>query len=378
MKRSYIIIVFSLILLTLITAFSSFVTAAPNEGVIGIGIRDYINPTQMSTTMLIIYAFLAFVIMLVAAELLGKKAENVGSRVSASVGILIVAITGSIPELAVSLNAVWAGSPSLAVGSIIGSNIANVALVLGISSFIRPVKVEKGVLKTLLPFVIILLGVFTMFYSLTFYPRPDLSLSEPTQRIMTGYEGIFLIVCFFIYLMVMAVIRRGEEMESGEGSVLTSLIIVILAGVVVWYSAEISVICMIELATRYGISAIIIGATIVAVGTSLPELAVSIMASIKGKAEIAFGNVVESNAFDMAVCLGLPAAFAVLYIAPELAYFHIPFMIITNIIVLALVMKGELGRRSGLILLLIYAAYIVIMFTGGHAMATNALTPIFG
>ena len=313
-----------------------------------------------------------FILLLVGSEIIGKKAEAIGAKVAAAVGMFLVAMTGSLPELAVAMHAAFSGDAGFLVSEIIGSNIVNIALILGICALIKPIEIEKGLLKGGMMFIIMLFGSLVVFY--------DIRIAEGLQfvaasavgqaQILSG-EGVLLLAAFGAFMLGMLVIRSGEKMEDGKGSLLMNLVIILLAGGLVWYAAGICVTSIIEIAKIFSISTVVIGATVVAIGTSLPELSISVLSTIRGKTEVAFGNLAESNVFNIAVIHGIAAFIIPLVVIPQIVRFHIPYMLLTNAIVVLIVANNQISRREGGILIFIYILYVMLLITGGANMISN-------
>ena len=207
------------------------------------------------------------------------------------VGMTVVSFATSAPELIVSINAALNGYPDLAVGNIVGSNIANLALVLGIVVFITPIKIEKVFYKYDWPAMIL---VTLLFY---FSLKSDYSLSL--------FESVLFIIVLIAYLIFLIFYQKSRVNDQEELNVdksmkyLKILSLIIFGGFFLWLGSEVLIKGSISLATKLGISERIIGVTIVAFGTSIPELSTSIVAIINKEQNISLGNLIGSNIFDM-------------------------------------------------------------------------------
>jgi len=364
------IVLFSIALFLLIFSTSVHALGPDVEGILKI--------QERSMRGLLMIGGLGFVLLLIGSEIIGKRAEAIGAKVAAGVGIFLVAMTGSLPELAVAVHSAFAGNTALLVSQIIGSNIVNIALILGLCSVIKPIKVEKGLLKGSMMFAVMVVGALVIFYDVSVLPSISGAVSILGKSQIASQEGILLIGVFLAFLAGMLIVRAGEKMEGGKGSVLLNLGIILLAGVIVWYGAEICVFAFLRIAEIMSISTVIIGATVIAIGTSLPELSLSLLSTIRGKAEIAFGNVAESNVFNIAVIHGIAAFIIPLMVIPEIVIFHIPYMLFTNFVVILIVANNEITRREGIVLLFIYAMYVVLLFAGGPEFFGKMLVPLIG
>lgn len=265
------------------------------------------------------------------------------------VGLTIVAMGTSAPEAAVSITGAMNGAADISVGNVIGSNILNVLIILGITGFITTIAVQKSTLMIEMPFMMAITIVLMVL---------GMSGNE-----LTFIEGILFWILFIAYLAYLYVLaKKGTAEEVEEDRPVWKLILFILAGgaVVVW-GANISVNAATALAQAIGISEKFIGLTIVALGTSLPELVASVTAAKKGNADIAIGNIVGSNIFNILFVLGTSALITPI---PYKSTFLIDGIIALAAGVLlwvATIRKKELNRTWGMIMLLGYAAYFVYL-----------------
>ena len=270
------------------------------------------------------------------------------------VGMTVVSFATSAPELIVSINAALNGYPDLAVGNIVGSNIANLALVLGIVVFITPIKIEKVFYKYDWPAMIL---VTLLFY---FSLKSDYSLSL--------FESVFFIIVLIAYLIFLIFYQKSRVNDQEELNVdksmkyLKILSLTIFGGFFLWLGSEVLIKGSISLATKLGISERIIGVTIVAFGTSIPELSTSIVAIINKEQNISLGNLIGSNIFDMLGVIGITGILSPIVISDiglidsdliwmlSLAFLILPLVFFPN--------KMKFGRIEGVILLLFYAFFI--------------------
>ena len=265
------------------------------------------------------------------------------------VGLTIVAMGTSAPEAAVSITGAMNGAADISVGNVVGSNILNVLVILGLTGFITSVAVQKSTLMIEMPFMLAITVVLIIL---------GMSGNE-----LTFFEGIIFWVLFLAYLGYLYVLaKKGTDEEATEDRPVWKLLLFILVGgaVVVW-GANISVNAATALAQAIGISEKFIGLTIVALGTSLPELVASVTAAKKGNADIAIGNIVGSNIFNILFVLGTSALITPI---PYKASFLVDGIIAVAAGVLlwvATIRKKELTRPWGIVMLLGYAAYFVYL-----------------
>lgn len=265
------------------------------------------------------------------------------------VGLTIVAMGTSAPEAAVSITGALNGAADISIGNVVGSNILNILIILGITGFITTVAVQKSTLMIEMPFMLaitVLLIILGM-----------------SGNVLTFVEGIIFWACFIAYLVYLYFLaKKGTEEEAEEDRPVWKLLLFVLVGgaVVVW-GANISVDAATAIAQAIGISERFIGLTIVALGTSLPELVASVTAARKGNADIAIGNIVGSNIFNVLFVLGTSALITPV---PYQTTFLVDALVAVAAGVLlwiATIRKKELNRTWGIIMLLGYVAYFVYL-----------------
>ena len=275
------------------------------------------------------------------------------------IGILIVGFGTSAPEMVVSAIAAYEGNPGLALGNAIGSNIVNIALILGITAIVAPIAVNSKIVKKEIP-LLLLIVLFTGYLLL--------------DNTLTLFEGVILLAGFFALVLwsVFAAFRsRGDSFEDQMDIELNEDIMSLKVGIM-WLvfglillivSSRILVWGAVGVAVEFGVSDLIIGLTIVALGTSLPELAASVIAARKGEHDIAIGNVVGSNMFNLLAVIGIAVIIAPMNSIPlEVLQRDWTIMLLLTIalFVMAYGFKGRNGRINrveGTILILCYAAY---------------------
>ncbi|MBE5889223.1 MAG: calcium/sodium antiporter [Lachnospiraceae bacterium] len=265
------------------------------------------------------------------------------------VGLTIVAMGTSAPEAAVSITGAMSGAADISVGNVVGSNILNILIILGITGVITSVAVQKSTLFVEMPFMLAITVV--------------LIILGLTGNEITFVEGIIFWVLFIVYLIYLYILaKKGTEEESTEERPVWKLILFILVGgaVVVW-GANISVNAATAIAEAIGISEKFIGLTIVALGTSLPELVASVTAARKGNADIAIGNIVGSNIFNILFVLGTSALIIPIPYQASFLFDGIVAVGAGVLLWLVTIKKKTLGRVGGIIMLLCYAAYLAYL-----------------
>lgn len=264
------------------------------------------------------------------------------------IGLTVVGFGTSTPELLVSVDAAWRGVPDIALGNIVGSNIANILLIIGLSALVWPIRVMGSTLRrdtgVMMAAALVLVPVFAMGQ-------------------MGGIAGMALVAGLVAYL-VWAYRQPGEAATgSGDAStpapMLVSVLWVLAGLVALMTGARFLVDGAVSIARGYGISEAFIGLTIVAVGTSLPELATSLIAALRRQSEIAIGNIVGSNIFNVLGILGVTALVAPIPVASRFLTFDLPVMIAVSIVLTALLLtRPVIGRGVGVVMLAGYVGYI--------------------
>jgi cation:H+ antiporter len=312
--------------------------------------------------LLVVLQFGAGLVLLVAgAEALVRGASRLASVLGVSplvVGLTVVAFGTSAPELAVGISSAYAGEPDIALGNVVGSNIANILLVLGLAAVLQPVVAGVRVVRREVPIMIgASLGLWLV------------AVSGQIDRL----EGLLLIVGILAYLTFLvrssrkeaAAIRAEYAAQFGArptlGLALVNLALTVGGLAVLLVGADWIVHSATELATELGIPEVVVGLTIIAVGTSLPEIATSVTAGLRGHRDIAVGNVIGSCIFNILMVLGATAAVAPapLAVSPTLLTVDLPMMVAAALACFPILYVGLVVERSeGALLLGFYAAYI--------------------
>lgn len=265
------------------------------------------------------------------------------------IGLTVVGFGTSTPELLVSVDAAWRGVPDIALGNIVGSNIANILLIIGLSALVWPIRVTGATLRrdtaVMMAAALLLLPLFALGQ-------------------MGRLSGLVLVAGLVGYL-VRAYRQPGEaEPEDADlpapASTLVSVLWVVGGLVLLMAGARFLVDGAVSIARGYGISEAFIGLTIVAVGTSLPELATSLIAALRRQSEIAIGNIVGSNIFNVLGILGVTALITPIPVAARFLTFDLPVMIGVSLVLTALLLtRPVIGRGFGVAMLAGYVAYVV-------------------
>lgn len=267
------------------------------------------------------------------------------------VGLTIVAMGTSAPEAAVSITAALKGSAAITIGNVVGSNILNILVILGITSAIVTVAVAKSTVKFEIPYMIIITVL--------------LLILGITGNQISFMEGILLWAAFLIYLgylFIMAKNNKEDVEEEKESKPVWMLVILTLIGLVlIIWGSDVTVDAASRIAGAAGMSERFIGLTIVALGTSLPELFTSVSAAMKGKADIAIGNIVGSNVFNILFVVGTTALITPVLFESKFMY-DVAVAIAAGILLLLFVFKNrKLNRFAGITMLLAYTGYFIYL-----------------
>jgi len=308
---------------------------------------------------------LGFVFLIKGADLLIDGASSLAQKIGIStfvIGITVVAFGTSMPELLVNIFSSAKGAADLAIGNVIGSNISNILLVLGVAAFIYPLTLKKGTIWKEIP--LSLLAVFIILLMANDQLIEGKNFSE-----LGKIDGLILIGFFIIFLYYTFGISKITE-EDGYTKIFSlnkSILFIILGSAGLLIGGKWIVDGAVFIAEQLGLSQALIGLTIVAIGTSLPELAASVVAAFKKKIDIAVGNVVGSNIFNIFWVLGVSATIKSLDFTTALNY-DIIFLIFTSLVLFLFMFIGRhrvLEKWQGFTFILIYIAYIISLIYRG-------------
>ena len=299
---------------------------------------------------------IGFVLLIKGADWFVEGASKLADRFGIPqlvIGLTIVAMGTSLPEAAVSISAATKGSAEITIGNVLGSNILNVLIILGLTAVIRTIAVQKSTVRYEMPFTIFITVLLA-----------GLGLGDNQVNRVEGVILWIFMIIYLLYLMHMA--KNGKPLEEIQeadknDSILKMLVMIVVGVLMIVLGSDVSVDAATALATIFGMSERLIGLTIVALGTSLPELVTSVTAAIKGKADIAVGNIVGSNIFNILFVVGTTALITPVTYS---ANFLVDSLVAVGAIILlfvSVVRKKQLGRVAGTIMLLGYAAYFVYL-----------------
>ena len=275
------------------------------------------------------------------------------------IGMTIVSFATSAPELIVSLNATMMGYSDFALGNVLGSNIANLGLVLGIVVIIYPITIKRRFYYTDFPLLIMSTAVFYLFIA---------SNSEISRT-----EGIIMLVLILLILFYLFYYQKPDtssldnDLSLGRQKVSTSFFLLVISAAILWLGAETLIKSSISVANKFNVSERIISITMVAIGTSIPELAASVAASLKKHNDLAIGNLIGSNIFNLLVVIGITSVVnPITGIDFDIISKDMIWVVVFSFILLPLVYfhkRNKLNRMKGIILLAMYVAFIIPLVT---------------
>lgn len=315
----------------------------------------------------IILLIIGFVFLVKGADFLVDGASSVAKKVNVPlivVGLTVVAFGTSMPELVVSLLASINGNPEIALANVAGSNIANILLILGVAAAIYPLSLKKNTIWKEIPLSVLAILVLLVLTN-------DLILRQAGGFFLGRIDGIILLIFFGFFLYYTFRVARTEKAEDGMileytwGKsilrILLGIIGLILGGKLVVDSAT-------NLATMWGVSETLIGLTIVALGTSLPELVTSAVAALKKNPDIAIGNVVGSNIFNVLLILGISSVVKPLYVDTNVLNIDLLVVLLASLLLFVAMFVGKrhkLERWQGILFVVLYLAYVGYLIIRG-------------
>ncbi len=305
----------------------------------------------------ILLIVLGFVLLIKGADFLVDGASNIAKKLHIPeivIGLTIVSIGTSMPELFVSITSALEGYPDMSIGNVVGSNIANLLLILGLTAAIRPIPFKKETIKFEIPFC---LGSTILLFVLA-----------NTGKTITRMESFGMILAFglFIgYTFVLAKKSKGNNKKVKSKTPIWKDILLIILGILgLKFGGDFTVENAVAIATTLGLSEKIISVTILAVGTSLPELVTSLSAAKKGETDLAIGNIIGSNIFNFLLIVGVSAA--IKPITYNVSYNRDLIVLFASVILLLIFSytkpKGKMSKSNGIIYFLCYVAYLAMLF----------------
>mgnify|MGYP000181913423 CR=1 FL=1 len=300
----------------------------------------------------VIILLVGFIFLVKGADWFVEGAASIARKLGIPqliIGLTIVAMGTSMPEAAVSITAALQQNAGITIGNVVGSNILNIFIILGITALITNVKIQKSTIRYEIPFMIFITII--------------LMICGMTDMKITFIEGIFLWILFIAYLVYLFVMAKNGETQEEEKDipVWKCLIFILIGGILVVKGSDFAVSGASAIARYFGMSERFIGLTIVAFGTSLPELVTSVTAAKRGNAGIAIGNIVGSNIFNILFVIGTTSL--ICNVPFESKFIVDMFVAIGSgcLLWLLTIYRHELNRIGGLLMLLFYVVYLIYL-----------------
>lgn len=311
----------------------------------------------------ILLLIVGFIFLIKGADLFVDGASSSASNwkvPKALIGLTIVAFGTSAPELAVSLKALASGSSDMVLGNVIGSNVLNILLILGVGALVRPLAVKKETVRKEIPICVLVSLLLVVLLS-------DVALNGADLNVVSRSDGLAILLFFavFLYYLVSMALKGHDKnlVEKPKWKLLPSLLFTLagLAGIIV--GSNLVVDSATKIATVLGVSERVIALSVIALGTSLPELVTTIVASKKGETELVLGNILGSNIFNICIVLGLPVA---IFGATSAAGFSVLDLVAlvgsAALLFFFSASRHEINRREGAVMLALFVAYYSAVF----------------
>ena len=308
-----------------------------------------------------------FAVLIVGADYLVKGASSIAKKLKVSdliIGLTVVSFGTSAPELAVNIIASTSGAPGMAVGNVVGSNIFNLLVIVGLAAILRPINLKSSLVKIEIPYAILAAFVLIVVSGDYLFGEGDGVISRSDGMLLLLFFSIFI---YYIFLSAKKGQINADDAPKEEKyyPVWLSAIYVLGGLAALVFGGDLIVSNATELARGWGMSDTVIGLTIVAAGTSLPELATSMMAAYRGNSDIAIGNVVGSNIFNVFFILGVSATITPLPFQSQ-SMIDAVVAALATILVLVLAYRGwgtRIDKKEGAVLLTLYIGYVAWLLT---------------
>lgn len=311
-----------------------------------------------------IILIIGFIVLVKGADLFVDAASSLAENFHISkmlIALTIVAFGTSAPEFAVSIKSMLSGSGDIVLGNVIGSNILNILLILGISSCIHSLNVKNATVKKELPITILISTLLIVLIS-------DRLLANSTSNALTRADGIIILLFFlvFIYYLLTVMRKKVEEKEEKPKFGIVKSILFTIGGIICLILGSNAVVDAASfIAKELGVSERMISLTIIAFGTSLPELVTSVIATKKGEYDIAIGNVVGSNIFNISIVLGVPLIIFGTISSITFNYIDLFVLFLSSFLLFIFSLKDhKIDRKEGIVFLLIFIIYYSFVIIG--------------
>ena len=312
----------------------------------------------------IVLLLIGFVLLVKSSDLFVDAVSSLANNLKVSkmmIALTVAAFGTCAPELAISFNSISSGSGNIALANVLGSNVVNILLIIGLAAFVNPIKVKDEVIKKELP--ILLLTTIMFALSIAFHYIFENNMNFILNR-TDGLIFVFLFSAFIFYIVSVIKSKQGIfEYTKPKYNILVSILITIVCCVVIVYSSDLVVDNAKTLAALLGVSEKLITMTVVVIGTSLPEMTMTIVASKKGEFDIALGNIIGTNIFNIGIVLGLPLLIYGGFASSSFNLIDIAAVVVA-VVVFYLFARNDkvLSKLEGSIMILIFLMYYTYVF----------------
>ena len=318
----------------------------------------------MVLTLTIIMMIIGFLLLVLGADMLVKGSSNIAKRFHIPemlIGLTIVALGTSMPELVITISSAGKGATDLIIGNAIGSNICNLLLILGVTAILRTIEIDKETRRIHLP-VALISNITILFMGLGFLGSKSNVISREDGRILIILYSLYFLYPILVELkdIIISIKKEKNNKTEKRSSFILSILVIVIGAILLKYGGDIVVDEASKIAAIYGISERVIGLTIVAIGTALPELITSIIASVKGEQGLALGNLIGSCILNSFLILGVGAIITPLIFTME----FVKSLILLIASIVLIMMFSYIGKRNTItrydagILLVIYVIYV--------------------
>ena len=310
----------------------------------------------------IILLVLGLIILIRFSDIFVEAASSLSLRLKVPkmlIALTVASFGTCAPELAISFNSIRTGNPDMTLANVIGSSIVNILLIVGVAAIVRPIKVKERTIKRELPLLVIITSAFFVLIT-------DSLFKKGAANTLTRADAIMLLVWFGLFLFFTINIvrkKKSDDEEKPKYTLIKSIILIIISIVSIIIASDLVVDNAVLLAEKIGISQKIIAMTVIVIGTSLPELTMTVNAARKNQFDMAVGNIIGTNIFNICIVLGLPIA---LYGTVSSNAFT---MVDTSIVLLSSIIfyifgksDKELSRREGILMVILFLVYYVYLF----------------
>lgn len=319
---------------------------------------------SMGIILSIISLIIGFVLLIKGADFFVDGASSIASNFKVPkilIGLTIIAFGTSAPELAVSIQALASGSTDMVLGNVIGSNILNILLILGLAAIIKPIRIKNNTIRKEIPITILISSLLVVLFL-------DIQLSSGSVDQITRSDGIAILLFFavFLYYLISLALRDRKslkKLEKPKWKLGKSLLFTAIGIIGIIIGSQMVVSGATDVATSIGISERIISLTVIALGTSLPELVTTVVSAKKGEVDLALGNILGSNIFNICVVLGIPVALFGTVTPESFAMIDL-YMLVASAFVLFIfsLTKRKISRAEGAVMLVAFVAYYALIF----------------